>query len=174
MAKSLNRRLLITLGIPTIFIPGLILASVLGWDWQNDLQKIQKSGYKDSNLIFQKQMLVTTVIDGDTFEIANGQTVRLIGLNAPDRGEAGYEQASAYLKGLIEGEEVELEYDSYHDDQYGRLLAYVWEKCETQLGCKNGKRMINWVLVKEGYGEFVSYKGRAPLTYEDLLKKTQN
>jgi len=61
MAKSLNRRLLITLGIPTIFIPGLILASVLGWDWQNDLQKIQKSGYKDSNLIFQKQVLVTTL-----------------------------------------------------------------------------------------------------------------
>src|SRR3990167_9508065 len=139
MPKFLNRRLLITLGIPTIFIPGLILASVLGWDWQNDLQKIQKSGYKDSNLIFQKQVLVTTVIDGDTFEIANGQTVRLIGVNAPDRGEAGYEQASAYLQGLIEGEEVELEYDSYHDDQYGRLLAYVWEKCETQLCCKNGK-----------------------------------
>jgi hypothetical protein len=31
--KGITRALLVSLGIPTVFFPGLILAAVLGWNW---------------------------------------------------------------------------------------------------------------------------------------------
>src|SRR3989338_1201970 len=95
--NSLHRNILITLGIPTVFIPGLILASILGWDWQKDLKNIvQTGGYKQTKVIFPNKVFVTNVLDGDTFEIYNGQSVRMIGIDSPNRGEVGYEEAKEY------------------------------------------------------------------------------
>src|SRR3989338_4935947 len=48
-----------------------------------------------------------------------------------------------------------LEYDYYQDDKFGRILAYVWENCTSQLGCNNGQRMVNWLLVKKGIAKVV-------------------
>jgi len=169
-SKSLTRQILLALGIPTVFIPGLILASVLGWNWQTDLAQLkERGGYYQSKTIFPQKATVAEVIDGDTIELDSGQTIRLLGINAPDRGEKGYEEAKEYLTDLIDGEPIFLEYDSYQDDKYGRLLAYVFEKCSTSLGCKNGKRLINWVLIKKGYAEVTIYKDRAKLKYQDIL-----
>jgi len=39
-----SRFLLIALGIPSVFIPGLILASILGWNWKNDLAQLKQAG----------------------------------------------------------------------------------------------------------------------------------
>lgn len=170
--KKPSRGLLVALGIPAVFIPGLILASVLGWTWQQDLAKLkQTGGFHQSEQIFPQKVLVTEVLDGDTFETDKSLTIRMIGINAPDRGEKDYEAAKEYLADLIGGETVALEYDSYQDDKYGRILAYVWENCSTQLGCKDGKRMINWVLLKKGYADFVAYEDRRKLKYEDFLSK---
>jgi len=168
--KSLTRKILLALGIPTVFIPGLILASVLGWNWQTDLAQLkERGGYYQSKTIFPKTATVTEVIDGDTIELDSGQTIRLLGINAPNRGEKGYQKAKEYLTDLIDTEEIFLEYDSYQDDKYGRLLAYVFEKCSTSLGCKNGKRLINWLLINKGYAEITIYKDRGKLKYQDIL-----
>lgn len=173
--KSLPRALLVSLGIPTIFFPGLILASILGWDWQKDLQKLQMTrGYKQSETIFPKTAIVTTVLDGDTFEIDNGQTVRMIGIDAPNRGEGGYEEAKEYLADIIEREPVELEYDYYQDDKFGRILAYVWDKCTSALGCTNGKRMVNWLMIKKKFSKVVTYEDRRKLKYEELLRSAES
>ncbi len=170
--SPLSRSLLVSLGIPAIFFPGLILAAILGWSWQKDLSKLVKlGGYKQSKQIFPTQATVTKVIDGDTFQIDNGQTVRLLGIDAPNKGEKDYQKAKEYLKDLIENEEIKLEYDYYQDDKFGRILAYAFEKCKTTLGCRHGERMINWVMLKKGLAKILTYEDRRKLKYEDLLNQ---
>lgn len=70
---------------------------------------------------------VTWIYDGDTIEVARpgGTTdVRLMGINAPDRGECFYEEALDYVIGELEGREVEIAIIGR--DQFDRALAYVW------------------------------------------------
>lgn len=170
----LSRKVLVALGIPTIFIPGLVLASILGWNWKHDLKALRNSGgYQQSSVIFPTEAYVTNVLDGDTFEISNGQTVRLVGINSPDRGSPGFQEAKEYLENLIDGEKVRLEYDQYQEDKYGRLLAYVYESCQKSLGCQDGERMINWVLLKKGIAKLALYDDRRKLKYEDLLRSAE-
>jgi len=66
-----------------------------------------------------------------------------------------------------------LEYDYYQDDKFGRILAYVWENCTSQLGCNNGQRMVNWLLVKKGIAKVVTYQDRRSLKYKDLLLQAE-
>jgi endonuclease YncB( thermonuclease family) len=172
--KLLDRRLLVALGIPTIFVPGLVLASILGWDWQRDLRKLERSGgFKQSEAIFPKEAVVSKVLDGDTFEIGNGEIVRMIGIDAPDRGQSGSTESAEFLADLIEGEKVQLEYEYYQDDKFGRILADVWAKCTNNVECKDGKRLVNWVMVKKGLARVVTYQDRRKLKYEDLLKSAE-
>ncbi|MBW1741619.1 MAG: thermonuclease family protein [Deltaproteobacteria bacterium] len=76
---------------------------------------------------------VTRVLDGDTIVLDNGETVRLIGVNAPELHHPEIpvqrfgEEATEFLKRLAEGFECTLEYEPNNlRDQYGRLLAYVF------------------------------------------------
>lgn len=169
--KSLTRTLLLSLGIPIIFIPGLILASVLGWNWQKDLAKLKD--FRKAKEIFPTTAVISKVLDGDTLELDNGMTLRLIGIDAPNRGEEKYEEVSEYVRDLIEDEKVEIEYDYYQDDKFGRLLGYVFEKCVSSFGCKNGKRMVNWLLVKKDMAKVVIYEDRRQLKYEKELQEAE-
>lgn len=172
--KALSRADLAKRGIPLIFFPGLLLASILGWDHIKGLEQVDKSGgYKNSQAIFPKKAVVTKVLDGDTVDLENGQSVRFIGVNAPNEGEPGFEKSRDYLRDLVEGEEVELEYDTYQEDKYGRLLAYVFEECKTSDGCRDGKRMINRVMIKNDLAKFVKYKDRRKLKYEEYLQSAE-
>lgn len=168
----LSRQILLALGIPTVFIPGLILASLLGWNWQEGLKTLKTSGgYQQSKVLFPESGVVAEVIDGDTLLLESGLTIRLLGIDAPARGQAGYQEAKTYLETLIDGEIIRLEYDRYQDDKYGRILAYVFENCRRSYGCRKGQRLINVVLVKEGYVKAQIYKDRAKLKYQDELLK---
>src|SRR4030042_1369064 len=69
---------------------------------------------------------VTEVIDGDTFVLANGQTVRLIGINTPETGEPGADIAKDMLTRLVLNKTVMLESDVSDKDDYKRLLRYVY------------------------------------------------
>lgn len=90
---------------------------------------------------------VGRVIDGDTFELADGQSVRLIGIDTPERGEICYSQATQELISLIAGNLVYLEKDVSETDKYGRLLRYVFV----------GEIFVNESLVHEGYAYAVEY-----------------
>ncbi|MEM4282365.1 MAG: thermonuclease family protein [Candidatus Woesearchaeota archaeon] len=70
--------------------------------------------------------IVTKVIDGDTVTIQGGQNVRLLGINAPEKGERGYSEARDFLIMHLLMKEVVLERDKDNRDKYGRLLRYVW------------------------------------------------
>ena len=173
--KFPSRALLVSLGIPAVFFPGLVLASLLGWNWQDALTKVAaQGGYKQSEEIFPKSAVITKVFDGDTVQLDNGQSLRLTGVSAPDRGQPSYELATEYLRDLIEGEKVEIEYDTYQEDQFGRLLGYVWERCTNTLGCKDGKRMINWVMIKKKLAIYLNYQDRRKLKYDGFLQSAES
>ncbi len=77
-----------------------------------------------------------SVIDGDTIETSEG-TVRLIGIDTPERGECGHDVASTAIgKLLSRGDVIELMLpDGQHDeDRYNRLLRYVLAGDGTDLG----------------------------------------
>ncbi|MFH1307589.1 MAG: thermonuclease family protein [archaeon] len=65
---------------------------------------------------------ITRIIDGDTIETSMGD-IRLLDINTPEKGKAGYEEAKDFLA-YLEGSEVEL-YGS-EDDKYERKLRYVF------------------------------------------------
>ena len=72
--------------------------------------------------------LVTDVIDGDTIDVARGDTrmtVRLIGINTPERGECWYAEATEALVELVGSGPVWLYVDTTDVDQFDRALRYV-------------------------------------------------
>jgi micrococcal nuclease len=70
-----------------------------------------------------KEVRVTDIIDGDTIKIGYN-SVRLIGINAPESNEPCYEEAKEMLEDLVKYENVRL--DVKEQDDYGRLLRYVY------------------------------------------------
>lgn len=73
---------------------------------------------------------VLRVVDGDTFTIDyrdEGETkVRILGIDTPERGDPGYDEATAALKAMIEGKPVTLYYEGEtRRDNFGRLLARI-------------------------------------------------
>jgi endonuclease YncB( thermonuclease family) len=73
----------------------------------------------------QPLFIVTRVVDGDTIELGNGETVRLAGIDTPEVGECGYETATNDLADLVLGKRVRLAMSGEDRDSYGRLLRYV-------------------------------------------------
>jgi micrococcal nuclease len=84
--------------------------------------------------------VVTQVVDGDTLyvTVAGGKVerVRLIGIDAPERGNCYAAKATAAAQLLAGGKTVTLRGDKTQAtrDRYGRLLAYVWLPGGTDLG----------------------------------------
>jgi micrococcal nuclease len=115
---------------------------------------------------------VKNVVDGDTvdvsFNICGIQRVRLVGINTPEIGEEGYEEAKEFLNETCMWEEVKLDVDDERQyDPYYRILAVVYV---------NGTN-LNEKLVKEGYAEvmyippseFDSYEWEADYTPSPVI-----
>lgn len=73
-----------------------------------------------------QEMLVTKVIDGDTFLVEGGQKVRMLGIDADERGYPCYTEAKNALEQMVLNKRVLLEPDAEDKDKYGRLLRWVW------------------------------------------------
>lgn len=58
-----------------------------------------------SALISSSSLAADKVIDGDTLTVGRHK-IRLCGIDAPERGEPGYKEATAYLRQLTEGKPV--------------------------------------------------------------------
>lgn len=121
---------------------------------------------------------VLRVVDGDTFIAlidAEEVRIRLIGVDTPESVHPNREvehfalEASAFLKDLLEDEEVFFAYDqsnaaTNHKDRYGRVLAYTYRVRDSLF--------VNAEIISEGYGHaYTSY----PFAYlEDFLKYERN
>lgn len=118
---------------------------------------------------------VVRVKDGDTIVVdKNGEeTLRFIGIDAPEsvnvyepekNCEEGKE-VSAYVKDLIEGKDIYLEYDSKYKDRFSRILAYVYLD-------QDGKHMLQEELLEKGMVRTMSIKPN--LRYKDHFEDLEN
>jgi len=94
-------------------------------------------------------VLVQRVIDGVTIQLNTGVHVRLIGVDTPemkDKRPAVKELARAatsFVRQLVEGKPVSLEYDRAPRDRWERTLAYVYLEDGT---------FLNAEIIRQGYG----------------------
>ena len=98
---------------------------------------------------------MTEVVDGDTVRVrlASGKSerVRLIGIDAAERGACFAAPAAARARQLALSKPVVLRGDATQDtrDRYGRLLAYVWLP---------GGRDLGYQLVAGGFAKVYVYR----------------
>ncbi len=104
--------------ITTIIILALILILLA-------VSILEFSFYKPHKEVNNKPF-VSRVIDGDTFELSTGETIRLICINTPESYEKKFTESKQFLEQLILNKEVRLESDKDNKDRYGRLLRYVY------------------------------------------------
>lgn len=92
---------------------------------------------------------VERVVDGDTVILERLGRVRLIGVNTPETVdprrpvERFGAEASVFLKELLTGARVRVEYDQERTDRYGRTLAYLFLPDGT---------FVNEEIIRRGYG----------------------
>jgi micrococcal nuclease len=104
---------------------------------------------------FTQRGVVTGVVDGDTVTVrlAGGKSerVRLIGIDAAERGACFASAATARATQLALSQPVVLRGDRTQDtrDRYGRLLAYVWLP---------GGRDLGYQLVAGGFAKVYVYR----------------
>ena len=103
---------------------------------------------------FTQKGVVTEVVDGDTVwvKLASGkrEKVRLIGIDAAERGACFAAQAGARARQLALSKQVTLRGDRTQAtrDRYGRLLAYVWIP---------GGRDLGYQLIAGGFAKVYVY-----------------
>ncbi len=85
---------------------------------------------------------VLRVIDGDTVELTGRETLRLLGIDTPERGEPYYDSAKIFLAEMVLGREVRVALGDRRRDNYGRLLGYIY--LDTML--------VNADILRHGYG----------------------
>ncbi len=113
---------------------------------------------------------VIRIIDGDTVVLSmDGKEtkVRLIGVDTPETAhpnkpvERYGKEASQFIKNLLRGESVYVEYESGASnlDKYGRLLAYLYRAPDGLF--------INLEIIRQGYGHaYTQY----PFQYMELFR----
>ena len=74
----------------------------------------------------QEAARVKFVYDGDTILIDGNQKVRLLGIDAPEKGEKCYQEAKEYLLNLVLGKEVVLKREENDKDKYGLGARLLW------------------------------------------------
>lgn len=98
-------------------------------------------------------VFVNDVIDGDTFDTAEGYRIRLADVDAPEIGESGYLESVEYLELLIEDKTVCLNIDGISvTDPYGRYVCLVFVEYNSTHYIN-----VNQALVIGNYAEVDDY-----------------
>src|SRR6056297_3253092 len=93
------------------------------------------------------EVYIEKVIDGDTVETAAGDSIRLLGVDTPEidwgnnKSEFYSEKAREFTLNNLADQKVLLEYDKEKEDNYGRILAYIYHDGQN----------FNQKLLEEGY-----------------------
>lgn len=105
--------------------PIVLLAIVLGIIFLVD---ITYSGFITTDIDFDEfeEATIVRVIDGDTVVLDNGERVRLLGIDTPERGQFLYQESTDYLVERVEGKKVFLAKGPEDRDKYDRLLRYIY------------------------------------------------
>ena len=116
----------------------------------------------------REEVLVTRVIDGDTFE-SEDAVYRLVNINTPEKGEKGYLEAKSFLK-ILENKTVEIELIGL--DKYSRTLVKVYSPKYVNLELIE-KGMAKKFLVQEDELKiFAEAEESAVLTEKGIWEKS--
>ena len=85
----------------------------------------------------RERVVVSRVIDGDTVELEDGRTIRLLNINTPEKNEPFSTLSKEYLA-LLVNRSIEIEITG--KEKYGRDLGRIY-----------APEYVNLVLVEEGY-----------------------
>ena len=99
---------------------------------------------------------VQRIVDGDTLVLENGEKVRLIGIDTPEKGEEYFSEAGELLGNLTLNKTLYLERDRSERGKYGRLLYYLYTE----------DLFVNAEMVASGYAKSYPYE---PDTYHSFL-----
>ena len=102
---------------------------------------------------------VDRVLDGDTLVLAGGERIRLRGINAPEKGECGGEEAQTLLAALVADGVVA---ERTGSDRYGRTLAHLFTPDGTHL---------QRLLVSQGLAHVATYG--EPDAWTDTLRQDE-
>jgi len=135
----------------------IIFIFLINYLWVDKLLAQNFSEFSDKTETF-----VQKVIDGDTIRTTDG-TVRLLGINSPERNEDYYSGAKKFLEDLILNKTVELKFSGDRKDMYDRTLAYVFFE----------NKNIGLILVEQGFANnyFPSTKDNF---YKDFKQAWEN
>ena len=114
-------------------------------------------GFLVKNFSGQEQIKVERVIDGDTV-VVNGTSVRLLGINTPEKGEKYYDEAKKFLEEKTLNKTLIIE--RHGKDKYYRDLGYLFYS--------SGEN-INSEIVRNGYGNYYFYSGKDKYS-EELIE----
>lgn len=152
-------------------------------------------------------LTVSRVVDGNILQLFTGEQIVLIGVEAPEASnsfklwqdakktgrdtkeilEMGKE-AAEFVRKLVEGKQVRLEYDVQRKDKYGRTLAYVFIPTKIPTGAEYERRpndglgiledglryketFVNATLVYEGYSQVMIMPPNAK--YQELFVRLE-
>ena len=127
----------------------LVVLLIINYPFLDNLLK----DFLDENQI----AFVERVIDGDTIDIGNN-SVRLLGINTPEREEFYYSEAKEFLEQEVLNKNITLEFAGERYDKYGRVLAYIF------LNYTN----VNVKMVENGFANYYFYSGKDRYS-DDLL-----
>jgi micrococcal nuclease len=112
--------------------------------WQEENQAFQQFQLQKKRM---QSVTAVRVIDGDTLVLSDKKTVRLIGINTPEKDQPYYAEAKDTLRELVLEKEIQLEKDISDTDRYGRLLRYAYV----------GDIFINLEMIKSGLAHSYAY-----------------
>ena len=92
----------------------------------------------------RENVFVGKVIDGDTV-IINGESVRLLGIDTPERGEPCYKEAKKHLEEIVLNKMVTVERGREDRDRYKRLLRYIF------IETNDGELAVNLKMISDGF-----------------------
>ena len=103
----------------------------------------------------------TYIVDGDTFDIASGDRIRLADVDTPEYYESGYTEASDFLSELIYNKRVYLDVDDIHTyDTLGKRIVccvYVDFNSTHYLNVNEILLKLNYARIWDHDNEFNPY-----------------
>lgn len=146
----------------SILIISVILLITINYNYLDD---------KLENFLSTSEIaVVERVIDGDTIEIENKTSVRLLGINSPEKGEFYYDEAKEFLNKQILNKTIRLEFGKDKYDMYQRILAYVYDNNQN----------VNLEIVRNGLANYYFPSGKDrhynefKKAWEECIQKNKN